>query len=73
MAPTDVHKLAEHQYGQTQVRLELEKVFDVLEPTGGKIWAGANGIDTYTGTGVLVGRNLLPTASHTVLWNKDGW
>ena len=41
--------------------------------TIGKIWAGANGIDTYTGTGVLVGRNLLLTTSHTVPWNKDGW
>jgi hypothetical protein len=34
--------------------------------TIGKIWAGADGVDTYTGTGVLVGRNLFLTASHTV-------
>jgi hypothetical protein len=39
--------------------------------TIGKTWAGANGIDIYAGTGVLVGRNLLLTASHTVPWNKD--
>lgn len=42
MAPTDVHKFAEHQYGQTQVRLELEKVFDVLEPTGVKVSKALN-------------------------------
>jgi hypothetical protein len=37
MVHTDVYKLAERQYGQTQVRLELEKAFDVLEPTGIKV------------------------------------
>jgi len=42
-------------------------------PTIGKIWAGAKDVPTYTGTGVLVGRDLLLTASHIVPWNKDGW
>jgi hypothetical protein len=34
MAPTGVYKLAKHQYGQTRVRLELEKVFDVRTDRG---------------------------------------
>lgn len=42
-------------------------------PTIGKIWAGANDVPTSMGTGVLVGRDLLLTASHTVPWNKEGW
>jgi hypothetical protein len=37
MAPADVHKLAEYQYGQTQVRLELEKASYVVEPTEVKV------------------------------------
>jgi hypothetical protein len=44
--------------------------------TVGNIWVGAN--DNYlcplwTGTGALVGCDLLLTASHTVPWGRKGW
>ena len=42
----------------------------------GKIWVGANHnyqCPLWTGTGVLVGKDLMLTASHTIPWNRDGW
>jgi hypothetical protein len=44
--------------------------------TVGKIWAGANNnyaCPLWTGTGVLVGRDLVLTASHTAPWDREGW
>jgi hypothetical protein len=47
-----------------------------LYNTIGKIFAGANlnfASPLWTGTGVLVGPDLLLTASHTVPWGQPGW
>lgn len=44
--------------------------------TVGKIWVGANhnhACPLWTGTGVLVGCDLMLTASHTIPWGRDGW
>ena|GEM_PF-5297192 len=44
--------------------------------TVGKIWVGANDnhlCPLWTGTGVLVGCDLILTASHTVPWGRKGW
>jgi len=44
--------------------------------TIGKIWVGENHNYTcplWTGTGVLVGKDLLLTASHTAPWGRYGW
>lgn len=37
MAPTSPDKACEHQYGRTQVRLELEELRERLEPGACKI------------------------------------
>lgn len=44
--------------------------------TIGKIWVGENhnyACPIWTGTGVLVGRDLVLTASHTAPWGRYGW
>jgi hypothetical protein len=44
--------------------------------TVGKIWVGANHnyvCPLWTGTGVLVGSDLILTVSHLVPWDLDGW